>query len=170
VNEWLLFNTNSAIFQLYHSKNKLIFNEMMMMRSTFYSVSSLKQQSAGRPGTPLGHIILIPRQPFIALSPYRCMLSGEASNTNFIVFGFTWSRLKPTIYHTRDEHTYPRSTTLETSTLTHDLPHSRRAHLPLHHWCGSLCFEIWNHFKSLSTLIICSFKFRQLKKYCDQHS
>ena len=100
------------------------------MRSTFYSVSSLKQQSAGRPGTPLGHIILIPRQPFIALSPYRCMLSGEASNTNFIVFGFTWSRLKPTIYHTWDEHTYPRSTTLETSTLTHDLPHSRRAHLP----------------------------------------
>jgi len=26
--EWLLFN--SAIFQLYHGENKLIFNEMMM--------------------------------------------------------------------------------------------------------------------------------------------
>jgi len=25
-----LFNANSAIFQLYHSENKLIFNEMMM--------------------------------------------------------------------------------------------------------------------------------------------
>jgi hypothetical protein len=25
----LLFNTNSAIFQLYHGENKLIFNEMM---------------------------------------------------------------------------------------------------------------------------------------------
>jgi hypothetical protein len=33
--EWLLFNANSAIFQLYHGGNKLIFNEMMM-KSTLY--------------------------------------------------------------------------------------------------------------------------------------
>jgi hypothetical protein len=31
VSEWLLFNANSAIFQLYHDETKLIFNEMMMM-------------------------------------------------------------------------------------------------------------------------------------------
>jgi len=31
----LLLNTNSAIFQLYHGKNKLIFNEMMI-RSALY--------------------------------------------------------------------------------------------------------------------------------------
>jgi hypothetical protein len=30
VSEWLLFNANPAIFQLYHGENKLIFNEMMM--------------------------------------------------------------------------------------------------------------------------------------------
>jgi hypothetical protein len=30
VSEWLLFSANSAIFQLYHGENKLIFNEMMM--------------------------------------------------------------------------------------------------------------------------------------------
>ena len=30
LSKWLLFNSNSAIFQLYHGKNKLIFNEMMM--------------------------------------------------------------------------------------------------------------------------------------------
>jgi hypothetical protein len=30
VSEWLLFNANSAIFQLYHGKNMLIFNEMMI--------------------------------------------------------------------------------------------------------------------------------------------
>jgi hypothetical protein len=30
LSEWLLFNANSAIFYLYHGKNKLIFNEMMM--------------------------------------------------------------------------------------------------------------------------------------------
>ena len=30
VSEWLLLNANSAIFQLYHGENKLIFNEMIM--------------------------------------------------------------------------------------------------------------------------------------------
>jgi hypothetical protein len=35
VSEWLWFNANSAIFQLYHGENKLIFNEMMM-KSALY--------------------------------------------------------------------------------------------------------------------------------------
>ena len=35
VSELLLFNTNSAIFQLYHGENMLIFNEMMM-KSALY--------------------------------------------------------------------------------------------------------------------------------------
>ena len=35
VSEWLLFNTNSAIFQLYHGENKLIVNEMMMKSALF---------------------------------------------------------------------------------------------------------------------------------------
>ena len=35
----------------------------------FYSASSLKEQSAGRHVAPLGHIILILRQPALALSP-----------------------------------------------------------------------------------------------------
>jgi hypothetical protein len=39
--------------------------------------------------TSLGHIILIPIQPVFALSPLFCMLSGEATNTSFIVFGLT---------------------------------------------------------------------------------
>jgi hypothetical protein len=69
----------------------------------FYSASSLKQQSVDRHGPPLGHIILIPNQPVFALSPYCCMLSGEATNSHFIVFGFTWSELKLTIYHTRSD-------------------------------------------------------------------
>ena len=32
------------------------------------------------------------------------MNSGEATNTNFIVFGLTRSGLEPMIYHTRGEH------------------------------------------------------------------
>ena len=53
----------------------------------FNSASSLKQQSADRYVAPSGHIILNPIQPVIvfalALSPYCCVLSGEATNTNF---------------------------------------------------------------------------------------
>ena len=62
----------------------------------FYSASSLKQQSGGRHIAPLEHIILIPSQ--------CCVLSEEAINTNFIVFGLTWPGIKPTIYLTRGEH------------------------------------------------------------------
>jgi hypothetical protein len=71
----------------------------------FHSDSSLKQQSANRHVTPLWHIILIPSQPVFALSPWCCLLSGEETNTNFIVFGLTWTRVEPTIYSTRGEHT-----------------------------------------------------------------
>jgi len=35
VSEWLLFNPNSAIFQLYHGENKFIFNEMLV-KSALY--------------------------------------------------------------------------------------------------------------------------------------
>jgi hypothetical protein len=96
--EWLSFNAKSAIFQLYHGENKLIFNEI------FYSASSLKQQSADRHVTPFGHIILIPRQPVFDLSPLCHVLSGEESNTNSIVYGLTRLGLKPYIYHTQGEH------------------------------------------------------------------
>jgi hypothetical protein len=55
----------------------------------FYSASSLKQQSTDRHVAPLWHIILILSQPVFAHTPYCCVLSGEATNTNFIVFGLT---------------------------------------------------------------------------------
>jgi len=38
------------------------------------------------------------------------MLSGEATNTNFIVIGLTRSGLESTIYHTRGEHANHYST------------------------------------------------------------
>ena len=70
----------------------------------FYSTNSLKQQSAYRHVAPIGHNILIPSQPVFALFPYCCVLSGEATNTNFIVFGLTRPELEPTIFRTRNEH------------------------------------------------------------------
>ena len=70
----------------------------------FYSASSLKQQSTGRHVAPLGHIFLIPSQPVFALSPYWCVLSREATNTNFIVFCLTRPGLESMIYRTWDKH------------------------------------------------------------------
>ena len=52
----------------------------------------------------LGLIILILSQPVFALSPECCVLSGEATNTNFKVFGLTRPGLESTIYRTRGEH------------------------------------------------------------------
>ena len=69
-----------------------------------YSASSLKQQSAGRHVAPLWHIILILSQTVFALYSQCCMLSREAINTNFIVFGLMRQRFKPTIYDTQGQH------------------------------------------------------------------
>ena len=104
VSEWLLFNVNT-IFQLYHGENKLIFNEMMTLyfiyQYDFYSANSLKQQSADRHVTPLWHIIPITNQSVFAFSPYCCVVSKEATNSNSILLGSN-----------------PRSNALEASTLT----------------------------------------------------
>ena len=56
--------------------------------------------------TPLGHIILILSQPVFALSPKCCVLGGEATNTNFIVFGLTRLGLEPTIICTWEYANY----------------------------------------------------------------
>jgi len=71
VSEWLLFSTNSAIFQLCHGENfqwdddevRSVLDQHAEL--DFHSASSLKQQSAGKHVAPLGHIILI----LFALSP-----------------------------------------------------------------------------------------------------
>jgi hypothetical protein len=76
MSEWLLFNTNSAIFQLYHGEIKLIFSEMMM-RSTLYQTNTLSWifivlthwNNSLQIDMSLHSIILIPSQPVFALSP-----------------------------------------------------------------------------------------------------
>jgi len=49
----------------------------------------------GRHVVPLEHINLI---PVFVLTPLYYVLSGEATNTNFIVFYLTRPGLEPTIY------------------------------------------------------------------------
>jgi hypothetical protein len=64
----------------------------------------MKQYSVGGQVAPLGHIILILRQPVFVLTPLSCVRREVAAYTNLIIFGFTRTRLEPTIYHTRGEH------------------------------------------------------------------
>jgi hypothetical protein len=72
----------------------------------FYSASSLKQRPPIGHVAPLGHIVLIHIYPIFAISPYCCMLIGEATNTNFIVFDLPY----------RDSNS--RYTAIEASMLT----------------------------------------------------
>ena len=73
MSERLLFNANSAIFQLFHDfhrdDDEVRFVLDQRAELDCYSASSLKQQSTGRHVTPLERIILIPSRPVIALTP-----------------------------------------------------------------------------------------------------
>jgi hypothetical protein len=53
---------------------------------------------------PLGYIFLISDQPVFALTPYRCMPSREAANTDLITHDLTQPGIEPTIYLTQDDH------------------------------------------------------------------
>ena len=70
----------------------------------FYSASLQKQQFVGRHVAPIGHNILIRSQPVFVFTPSCCMLSVDATNTNFIVFSFTQLGLEPTSYYPQGEH------------------------------------------------------------------
>ena len=79
----------------------------------------MKQQSVDRHVTPRGHIVLILSQSVFTLFPYCCVFSGEAANTNFIVFGLIRLRLEPPIYHTRGERTNHYTTDAVACCLCH---------------------------------------------------
>ena len=53
---------------------------------------------------PIGNVFPIPSQPVFVLSPYCCVLSGEAANTNY-KSDLTRPGLESKIYHTLDEQT-----------------------------------------------------------------
>jgi hypothetical protein len=100
VSEWVII----VLCQLTNFSTISWWEQVNFQWDDAYSASSLKQPSADRHVTPLGHIILTPSRPVFALITPCCMLSKEATNTNFIVFGLTRSGFEPMIYHTRGEH------------------------------------------------------------------
>ena len=95
-----LFNANCAFVVSLFTRTK---TAPLYIRSTgsveyleCYKCSSLKQRCVDGNAAPLGHIIPIPNQPVFSL--LCCVLSGEAVNTNFIVFSLFWPGRKLTIY------------------------------------------------------------------------
>jgi hypothetical protein len=94
VSEWLLFNTNWAIYQVYHDENKLIFNEMMMrsarLLSWIFIVLAHWNNSLWIDMWPyLNTLSWFWANQSLLLLLKACVLSGEAPNTNFIVIGLT---------------------------------------------------------------------------------
>ena len=98
MSDWLYFYTKWAIFQLHIMARKSYIqwddNDVRFVLDQhalldFYSASSLKQQSANGHVkiVSLWHIILIPSQKVLALSPWCCMFSVETTNTFFFFFG-----------------------------------------------------------------------------------
>ena len=65
----------------------------------FYSASSLKKQSVGIHSTSSHYSDFEPIS-FSYLTPSCCVLNGEATNTNFTLFGLTQAGLEPAIYRT----------------------------------------------------------------------
>ena len=65
----------------------------------FYSASSLKKQSVGIHSTSSHYSDFEPTS-FCYFTPSCCVLNGEATNTNFILFGLTQAGIEPAIYRT----------------------------------------------------------------------
>jgi hypothetical protein len=71
-----------------------------------FSTNSLKQHSVSKHVAAFWHIILImsPKKTF-TLTPKWCMINREAAHNNFIVIGFSWPKIQPTICCTLGKHT-----------------------------------------------------------------
>jgi hypothetical protein len=53
-----------------------------------------RNKPVGRHVASLAHIILIPRQPAVFVTPLQCVVSGEATHTNCTVFGIICPKLE----------------------------------------------------------------------------
>jgi hypothetical protein len=74
-----------------------------------------------------------------------CMHRGEAPNTNFIVFGLTWSGLEPTIYHTL-------KTEVQTDNHHHSFIQNWLPYCFSHQWTRCAVIH-WSHLLSQSFYI-----------------
>jgi hypothetical protein len=106
VSEWLLFDANSAIFQLHHGKNKLIFYDMMIRSALFYTntQSWIFIVLAHWNNSPRIDMSLLSdtlfwfraNQSLLLLLNAACL--AEKQQIPISVFGLTRPGLEPTIY------------------------------------------------------------------------
>lgn len=76
-----------------------------MLNWIFYSISSLKKQSAGKHVISLRHIIPILIQPVFDLTSESYVLSGEADSSKYRFHNLSIDQIwAPSIYRTRSEH------------------------------------------------------------------
>ena len=129
--EWLLINAKWVIFQI-SWREQVTYDEMSALYQTntleFYSVSSLKQQSAGRHVAPLRHIIMIPSQQPLRFLLKVAHLTEKQHSQMF----------KSLDWPNRGSN--PRSTTLVVSTLTHTTDVVGKV-LLYQHWVN-ICAEV----------------------------
>ena len=107
----ILFNTNSAIYSAISGREQVNFqwddDDVRFVLDQNAELDFIAHWNNSLRLDMLLHsdtLFWFSSQPVFALSPSCCVLSREATNTNFIVFGLTWPRLEPTIYCTRGEH------------------------------------------------------------------
>jgi hypothetical protein len=109
------------IFQLYHGKNKLIFNEMMMRSALYYT-------------NTLSWIFIVltywNNSLWIDLSPHLDTLSWFWANQSLPFLLNAACLARSNTYQFNSLWFDP------IRTRTQDLPHSRRAHYPLHQRCS----------------------------------
>ena len=100
-------------FQLYHSENKLMFNEMMMKYALYYTntlswIFILLAHWNNSPRIDMSShtdtLSWFRANQSLLFPPKRYVIRGEATNTNIIVFGLSRSGLEPMFYRTRGEH------------------------------------------------------------------
>jgi hypothetical protein len=108
--EWLLFNANSAIFQLYHGAHMYtsIHIKWKTKNTTLFPNSieiSLREAKFNTSNTQL-HDNLLSSAMFQLYHDENKLDDNFrfVANTSVIVFGLTRSGLEPTIYRTRGEH------------------------------------------------------------------
>jgi hypothetical protein len=70
---------------------------------------------------PLGHIILIPSQLILALTPSHYVLTRASTNISFKVFGLTPPGLKTMIYCTWSEYTSHYTMSLNVTCSRYDI-------------------------------------------------
>ena len=101
---YFLTNAGSAIFQIYSGQNKLIFNETSTLRWIFIVLAHWSNSPRVDMSLHSDTLFWLRANKSLLSLLNACVLRGEATNTNFTVFGLTRPRLEHTIYHTRGEH------------------------------------------------------------------